>query len=260
MKRALEQSFDGGLYEDFSDPEHARDSNFTLAERLGKTLHASRALLRTHSGYFRRLFSSGMRESAIDTVTLELYPAAIVNLLLNYMTHCGCARVYPVVRFAEKHQLDLMEVLRAADYYVVDGFTQAVDTELSFRDDLSPYLEAITHADLPRSLSKVVKSAKILDMIVKNTELSVDGVQKLLKKRFEVSPGPKLHVEIIGKWVETNPDARRKHIDVLCCDVDMVSADKPTRHCMLSLYLQHADDAVLGAAVRRIFNKAPIIS
>lgn len=257
MKRALEQSFDDGLYEDFSDAEHARDANFTLTERLGKTLYASRALLRTHSGYFRRLLTSGMRESSNGNATLELYPAKVMNLLLNYMTYCGCARVYPVVRFAEHEQLDLMEVLRAADYYAVDGFTQAVDIELCFHDDLSPYLPVVAAADLPRCLAKVIKSPKIFDMIMENTEISAEGVQKLLKKRFEQSPGAKTHIQVVRDWVEADLEARRGHIDILLKDVDMATADKSTRYSMLTVYLKYTDDAILGAAVRRIFNKAP---
>jgi hypothetical protein len=258
MKRALEQAFAEGIFEDYTDDAHRDYSNLRILGTDGKTVYTNRQLFRSKSEYGRGLLDSKMRENEDGQVISGAFASNIINMLINFMMHAGCSHVYPIVEFSEREGIDIEQVLIAADYFRIKGVTECVDICLSYYNHnfLVPYFNIICKYGLVRCIDSLAKDCSLPEILITHPEVSLEAASMLLAKRLEHSSvNVYAKCNIIKTWIGKDPEKRAGFVETLARSIKYNEKNMEEKRAVHELYMAFADDTTLGKYTRQMYRK-----
>ncbi|XP_016300695.1 kelch-like protein 33 isoform X2 [Sinocyclocheilus anshuiensis] len=176
-------------------------------EAEGRVFHAHRALLAASSDYFRGMFTSGMKESRQELVSLLLVTAAKFEALLHYTYSGALALGWGCVFDLTCTSLQLQ--FQTAFSICLNFLQQEIDAYSCL--DVASFAESYGMVDLLALANDyVLRNFKDVSVTPKFQDLPVEKLKKYLQSDSLCVPSELLVFRAVMSWIEAFPRQRVK--------------------------------------------------
>jgi len=170
-----------------------------------------KAIICSRSPFFRGLFTSGLRESKMNTITLDIDNPKVLEAILEYM-------YLNEIDFSSDYQDIILDIFVTANKYQVLGCTEYLEDIISNNIEIDNVLSLALLADREKA-NKLLRCCKDFISSEKHIDFIFDGNEyRELKNQIDLLFGPEFYFETkrmieIKKEEEEKQNMLRKEIE-----------------------------------------------